>query len=101
MNREHGLTLVRCDVDFSPMRLDYFPSDEETQTKMRTTGACAAFGADASDGLATLLLGGREIGERLVDDTRVSIISATGSTRMGRTVGERVARRFACWTVGE
>ena len=56
--------------------------------------ASTAFGADAPDGLLTLLLGGSGIGERLVDDKRVPIISATGSTRMGRTVGERVARRF-------
>ncbi|WP_328692065.1 aldehyde dehydrogenase family protein [Streptomyces caniferus] len=41
-----------------------------------------------------LLLGDRAIGERLVDDPRVALISATGSTRMGREVGPRVAARF-------
>ncbi|MET9087479.1 aldehyde dehydrogenase family protein [Streptomyces sp. NPDC004237] len=41
-----------------------------------------------------LLLGGRDIGERLVDDPRVALVSATGSTRMGREVGPRVAARF-------
>ena len=45
-------------------------------------------------GLSTLLIGGRDIGEALVDDPRVPVVSATGSTRMGRVVGERVARRF-------
>ena len=55
--------------------------------------AAADFG-DAPDGLSTLLIGGREIGEALVDDARVPVVSATGSTRMGRTVGERLARRF-------
>jgi aldehyde dehydrogenase (NAD+) len=41
-----------------------------------------------------LLLGGREIGQRLVEDPRVALVSATGSTRMGREVGPRVAARF-------
>ncbi|MBC7986533.1 MAG: aldehyde dehydrogenase family protein, partial [Sphingomonadaceae bacterium] len=42
-----------------------------------------------------LVLGGPEAGARLVDDPRIALISATGSTRMGRIVGERAARRFA------
>ena len=46
------------------------------------------------DGLTAVLVGGRETGERLVEDGRVAVVSATGSTRMGRAVGERVARRF-------
>ncbi|GII94633.1 L-piperidine-6-carboxylate dehydrogenase [Sinosporangium siamense] len=41
-----------------------------------------------------LLLAGRAIGERLVDDRRVALVSATGSVRMGREVGPRVAARF-------
>ncbi|MGI5346932.1 L-piperidine-6-carboxylate dehydrogenase [Streptomyces sp. CA-250714] len=41
-----------------------------------------------------LLLGDRAVGEVLVDDTRVALVSATGSTRMGREVGPRVAARF-------
>jgi aldehyde dehydrogenase (NAD+) len=55
--------------------------------------AARRFG-DAPEGLCTLLIGDHEIGEVLVDDLRVPVISATGSTRMGRAVGERVARRF-------
>ncbi|MFI2185239.1 aldehyde dehydrogenase family protein [Streptomyces sioyaensis] len=42
----------------------------------------------------SLLLGDRTIGEKLVDDPRVALVSATGSTRMGREVGPRVAARF-------
>ncbi|MFD9959566.1 aldehyde dehydrogenase family protein [Amycolatopsis sp. NPDC058986] len=41
-----------------------------------------------------LLLGDRALGERLVGDSRVALVSATGSTRMGREVGPRVAARF-------
>ena len=36
---------------------------------------------------------GETIGERLINDRRVPLISATGSTRMGKHVGEAVARR--------
>nr|WP_279653445.1 aldehyde dehydrogenase family protein [Pseudomonas morbosilactucae] len=49
---------------------------------------------EAPAGLAQLVIGDREAGEALVDDPRVPLISATGSTRMGREVGPRVAARF-------
>ena len=49
---------------------------------------------DAPDGLVQLVQGGREIGEQLVDDPRIALVSATGSTAMGRAVGPRVAQRF-------
>jgi aldehyde dehydrogenase (NAD+) len=55
--------------------------------------ALARFG-DAPDGLIQLVQGGREVGEALVDDGRISLVSATGSTAMGRAVGPRVAQRF-------
>jgi aldehyde dehydrogenase (NAD+) len=45
--------------------------------------------------LSVLLQGGREIGEALVDHPRVALVSATGSTAMGRAVGPRLAQRFA------
>ena len=41
-----------------------------------------------------MLLGGAAVGEALVDDPRVALLSATGSTRMGRAVAPRVAGRF-------
>ena len=52
-----------------------------------------AFG-DAPAGLSEIILGEREIGERMVDDARLPLISATGSCAMGRAVGPRVAQRF-------
>jgi len=55
--------------------------------------AAARFG-DAPAGLLELVQGGREAGEALADDSRVPLVSATGSTRMGRTLGPRVAGRF-------
>jgi len=55
--------------------------------------ALAKFG-DAPNGLLQVVQGGREAGEALVDDPRVALLSATGSTAMGRSVGPRVAQRF-------
>jgi aldehyde dehydrogenase (NAD+) len=49
---------------------------------------------EAPDGLVQLVQGKREIGEAMVDDRRVALVSATGSTAMGRAVGPRVAARF-------
>jgi aldehyde dehydrogenase (NAD+) len=49
---------------------------------------------DAPDGLLQCLQGGRGIGEALVADERMELVSATGSTRMGRMVGPKVAKRF-------
>jgi aldehyde dehydrogenase (NAD+) len=56
--------------------------------------AMSRFGEDAPRGLSSLLIGDRAVGELLVDDSRIPVVSATGSTRMGREVGARVARRF-------
>ena len=55
--------------------------------------AKARFG-DAPEGLVQLVQGGREVGGQLVDDSRIALVSATGSTAMGRAVGPRVAQRF-------
>ena len=47
------------------------------------------------EGLCDVVIGGAAVGEALVDDARVPLVSATGSTRMGRAVGPRLAGRFA------
>jgi aldehyde dehydrogenase (NAD+) len=44
--------------------------------------------------LSQLVIGGRDAAERLVDHPDIPLISATGSTAMGRAVGPRVAARF-------
>ena len=49
---------------------------------------------DAPASLLEVVQGGRDVGEALADDPRVPLVSATGSTRMGREVGPRVAARF-------
>lgn len=56
--------------------------------------AVARFGSDAPANLSTLIIGDRDTGEALVNDARVPLVSATGSTRMGREVGTKVAARF-------
>ena len=55
--------------------------------------AVAQYG-DAPAHLSQVLIGGRDAGEALVKDHRVPVISATGSTAMGRVVGPVVAARF-------
>jgi len=49
---------------------------------------------DVPEGVSCLVQGGREIGEWLAGDTRIPLISATGSTRMGKAVSAAVAARL-------
>ncbi len=71
-----------------------------SEKTLLTALACQALLSEAArrvgapEGVSRLVLGGAEIGEALVDDPRVALISATGSTRMGRAVAPRVAGRF-------
>lgn len=56
--------------------------------------AVAEFG-DAPPHLSQVVQGTRDVGTALVADHRVALISATGSTEMGRKVGQVAAARFA------
>ena len=56
--------------------------------------ARAAAEVGAPENLAPILIGGRDIGDAMVRDERVALVSATGSVRMGREVGPVVAERF-------
>jgi aldehyde dehydrogenase (NAD+) len=49
---------------------------------------------DAPEHLSSVIHGGREVGEWLASDPRLPLLSATGSTRMGRDVAVKVAGRF-------
>jgi aldehyde dehydrogenase (NAD+) len=51
--------------------------------------------ADAPEGLSQVVIGERDVGAALVADPRIALISATGSTAMGRKVGQVAAGRFA------
>jgi aldehyde dehydrogenase (NAD+) len=57
--------------------------------------AMERFGPEAPHALCGVLIGDRSVGEVLVDDPRVALVSATGSTAMGRAVAPRLASRFA------
>lgn len=46
------------------------------------------------EGVSTVVTGGREVGEWLSNDARIALVSATGSTRMGKAVGAAVAQRL-------
>lgn len=73
------------------------PSEKTPLTALATQAvvkrALARFG-DAPEGLLQVLIGGRDVGEALAADPRVPLVSATGSTRMGRTVAQTVAARL-------
>lgn len=56
--------------------------------------ATARFGNDAPADLSTLVIGGSEVGAALAADTRVPLVSATGSVAMGRVVAEVVGARL-------
>ena len=49
----------------------------------------------APDGLSQVVIGERDTGAALVADHRIALVSATGSTNMGRAVGQVAASRFA------
>ncbi|MFA5592453.1 MAG: aldehyde dehydrogenase family protein [Micavibrio sp.] len=51
-------------------------------------------GHDCPDNLVQVLIGGAEVGDILAGSKDVPLVSATGSTRMGRAVAERVAARL-------
>ena len=74
------------------------PSEKTPLTALATQAiverALHRFG-EAPAGLSEVLIGGRDVGEVLVDDSRVAVVSATGSTAMGRAVAPRLAARFA------
>jgi len=46
------------------------------------------------EGVSCLLIGDRAVGELMANDTRVPLVSATGSTRMGKAVGAAVGARL-------
>ncbi len=69
------------------------------QTPLSSLAAGALLGraieeAGLDPALSQVLIGDRTVGETMVDHPLVALVSATGSTRMGREVGPRVAQRF-------
>ena len=74
------------------------PSEKTPRTALAVQSLfrrAAAKLPDLPPNLSTLLLGNRDLGELLVDHPQVPLVSATGSTAMGRAVGPRLAARFA------
>ena len=72
------------------------PSELTPLTALACTALLDRAAADigAPTGLGQVLLGDATVAERLVDHPLVPLVSATGSVRMGRAVGPRVAARF-------
>ncbi|HUS23797.1 MAG TPA: aldehyde dehydrogenase family protein [Candidatus Binatia bacterium] len=61
----------------------------------RACAAHVAAGHAVPAGLSSVLPGGRELSELLADAPEVPLVSATGSTAMGRALAPRLAARFA------
>ncbi|WP_353070207.1 aldehyde dehydrogenase family protein [Tunturibacter empetritectus] len=74
------------------------PSEKTPLTALATQAiferAAKKFG-NTPAGLATLLIGDAKVGEQLVDSPLIPLVSATGSTAMGRAVAPKLAARFA------
>jgi aldehyde dehydrogenase (NAD+) len=74
------------------------PSEKTPLTALATQAifdrAAKKFG-NIPQGLATLLIGDATVGQQLVDSPLIPLVSATGSTAMGRAVAPRLAARFA------
>ena len=72
------------------------PSDKTPLTALACASLFhrAAASVGAPEDLVQVVIGGTDVGSALVDDPRVALVSATGSTRMGRAVAPRVAERF-------
>jgi aldehyde dehydrogenase (NAD+) len=78
------------------------PSEKTPLTALATQSlferALARFkqaGNPAPEALSSVILGAREAGEALADHHLVPLVSATGSTAMGRALAPRLAQRFA------
>jgi aldehyde dehydrogenase (NAD+) len=73
------------------------PSEKTPLSALALNGlmlaAAREVGVDC-DGLSELVIGERDVGEALVAHPAVRLVSATGSTGMGRAVGEACARHF-------
>jgi aldehyde dehydrogenase (NAD+) len=61
----------------------------------RALGQFREAGNPAPEGLSTVILGARDAGEALADHHLAPLVSATGSTAMGRALAPRLAQRFA------
>jgi aldehyde dehydrogenase (NAD+) len=72
------------------------PSEKTPLTAVACTALLRQLVEDepALHGLAQVVTGDHNLARVLTDDVRLPLVSATGSTRMGREVGPRVAARF-------
>jgi aldehyde dehydrogenase (NAD+) len=74
------------------------PSEKTPLTALAAHALLARAAAqmdDVPEHVSTVAIGDRALGEALVDDARVRLVSATGSTAMGAAVAPRLAARFA------
>jgi len=73
------------------------PSEKTPLTALACQAIFDAVAADfpaAPSGLSQVVIGKADVGNQIVEDHRIPLISATGSTRMGAVIGPKVAARF-------
>lgn len=71
------------------------PSELTPVTSIAMTKICAEVAEKHGfPGLFTLLTGEADLGQRIAEDKRFPLVSATGSCRMGRSVAETVGKRL-------
>ena len=73
------------------------PSERTPLTAIATTallGRAADRFGDVPDGLFELVIGGADRAVQLADDDRIPLVSATGSTAMGKAIAPRIAARL-------
>ncbi|MES2443056.1 MAG: aldehyde dehydrogenase family protein [Pseudomonadota bacterium] len=70
------------------------PSEKTPVTAWAVQALFDSVAADAPAGLCQLVTGGREAGAALAGDSRIPLVSATGSVAMGRAVARTVAERL-------
>ncbi|HXD42145.1 MAG TPA: aldehyde dehydrogenase family protein [Ramlibacter sp.] len=73
------------------------PSEKTALSALAINGLLLAAARELGvecDGLSEVVIGERDLGEALVVHPSVRLVSATGSTGMGRAVGEACAKRF-------
>ena len=89
LEQHAGMGLRRCfhlETKLKKHRYALLPARRSLQTVFKKN--------NVPEGVSCLVIGGREVGEWMSNDTRIPLVSATGVTRMGKAVGAAVGQRL-------
>jgi aldehyde dehydrogenase (NAD+) len=88
------LSALACQVAFERALARFADAGGPAGPGGSGAGGAGGAGDHGWAGLSSVVVGGRDVGDLLVRDPRVALVSATGSVPMGRAVGPMVAERF-------